>query len=215
MAKRLIVVGTGMQAEQVDFYFGAPGGREIDAFVLDPEYIREPAFLGRPVLDFAEAQRRFPPSTHELFVAIGMLAMQARKRWFVSARDAGYTMPSYVHRTAAVAENVSVGANVLIKELVVVAPFAHLGENLILSAQACVGHHSQIGSHCFLAPAAVVAGGAVIGEGCFIGANATIRDRIRVGEGCIVGAGALVMTDCAPGGVYRGADTPRTRELGA
>jgi len=213
MSRRMIVVGTGMQAEQVKFYFGQLGGHEIDAFVLDPEYLREASFLGRPVMDYAEARRRFPPTTHGLFVAIGMLATAARKRWYLAARDAGYELPSFVHRSAAVAENVAIGAGTLITELVAVAPFARLGDNLILNTQCCIGHHSRVGDHCFVAPAAAVAGGAVIDECCFVGAGAVIRDRVRIGAGCVVGAGALIMADCAPGGVYRAERTERTREL--
>ncbi len=212
MTRRLIVVGTGMQAEQVQYYFEGQGGRAIDAFVLDPEFIVAASFLGRPVLDFAEAQRRFPPASHGLFVGIGMTAGAARKRWFLAARAAGYELPSFVHRTAAVADNVAVGAGTLINELVAVAPFAQLGQNIILCPQSGIGHHTRVGSHSFFAPAAVVAGSAQIGERCFIGVNATIRDRVQVGDGCIIGAGALIMANCPAGGVYRAARTARTRE---
>jgi sugar O-acyltransferase (sialic acid O-acetyltransferase NeuD family) len=212
MDKRLLIVGTGMLAEQVQFYFGKQGGRAIDAFVLDAEYIREPAFNGRPVLDFAEAQKRFAPTTHELFVAIGFTATVARKRWFLAARAAGYTLPSHVHRSAWVAENVRVGANTLIQELVMVSPFVRLGENLMLCPQVGINHHSRIGSHCFFAPSVAVAGDVDIGECCFVGAHATIRDRVRIGEGCVVGAGALIMGDCPPRGLYRAERTERSGE---
>jgi sugar O-acyltransferase (sialic acid O-acetyltransferase NeuD family) len=211
--KRLVIVGTGMLAEQVQFYLGTLDGRAVDAYVLDAEYIRDATFGQRPVLEFAEAQRRFPPDTHEVFVAIGFTATTARKRWFFAARAAGYGLPSYVHRSASVAENVRIGANTLIQELAVVAPFVLMGDNLILCPQVSINHHTRVGSHCFFAPAAVVSGDADIGECCFIGANATIRDRVRVGERCVVGAGAVIMSDCPPGGVYRAARTVRTREL--
>lgn len=210
-SKRLVIVGTGMQAEETVYYFGTLGGIEVDAFLLDPEYLKEPSFLGRPVLGFDDARRRFPPATHALFVAIGMTAMQARRRWFGAARTAGYALPNYVHPSASVARNVVLGANTIVKDLVVVSPFATLGDDLILCPQVNISHHARLGSHGFYAPGAIVSGGATIGEGCFIGAGAIVRDRITVGDGCIVGAGAVVMEDCAPHGVYRAARTSRTR----
>lgn len=213
MSQRLIVVGTGMQAELAQFYFGQLGGREIDAFVLDPEYLREESYLGRPVMDFAEARRRYPPATHGLFVGIGMLATAARKRWYLAAREAGYELPSFVHRSAVVSENVAVGAGTLIKELVCVAPFARLGDNLILNSQCGISHHCGVGDHSFIAPAATLAGGVEIGECCFVGAGAIIRDRVRIGAGCVIGAGTVIMADCAPGGLYRPTRTERTRDL--
>lgn len=209
-AKPLVIVGTGMLAEQVAFYFEAQG-RTVDAFALDPQYIREAQFLGRPVLPVDEARQRFTPASHAMFVAIGFTATLARKRWFEQLRAEGYELPSYVHPSACVAPNVGVGANTLIQEQVVVAPFAQLGENLMLCPQVGINHHTRVGSHCFFAPAAVVAGDARIDELCFIGTNATIRDRVHVGEGCVIGAGAVIMADCPPGGVYRTPRTERTR----
>ena len=118
----LVIVGTGMQAEETVYYLGTLGGHAVDAFLLDPDYLKEPTFLGRPVLGFDEALVRFPPVTHALFVAIGMTAMPARKRWFLAARDAGYALPTYVHPSASVARNVALGPNTIVKDLAVVSP---------------------------------------------------------------------------------------------
>ncbi|WP_157267692.1 acetyltransferase [Azohydromonas aeria] len=213
MDKPLVIVGTGLLAEQVAFYLGGVAGRPLAAFVLDPQYIREPTFLQRPVLDFVEAQARFPASTHDLFVAIGHTATAARRRWFDTAMAAGYSLPSYVHPTAWVAQNVAVGANTLIQEQAVVAPFVRLGDNVTLCPQVGINHHTRVGSHCFFAPGARVAGDADIGPGCFIGLGALVRDRVRVGEGCVIGAGAVIMADCPAGGLYRATRTDRTREV--
>ena len=207
MNKPIVIVGTALLAEQVHFYFHERSQRKVDAFAVDAEYLREERFCGKPVLEFEEALSRFPPATHDLFVAIGFLHTKARQRKFDLARTRGYTLPSYVHPSACVAENVRVGANTLIQEHAMVAPFARLGEDVFLCPQVGINHHSRVGSHCFFAPAAVVAGDADIGEACFVGANATIRDRVRVGAHCVIGAGAVIMSDCAERGVY---PAPRT-----
>ena len=208
MDKPIVIVGTALLAEQMHFYFTAQG-RRVAAFAVDAEYLREDIFCGRPVLEFEEALRGHPPATHELFVAIGVLATEARQRKFDHARALGYTLPSYVHASASVAANVRVGANTLIQEQAMVAPFVRLGENVFLCPQVGINHHTRVGDHCFFAPGAVVAGDAEIGELCFVGAHATIRDRVRVGAGCVIGAGALIMGDCAERGVYPAARTER------
>ena len=211
MSKPLVIVGTGMQSELVEYYFGTEG-RRTDAYVLDAEYLREDSFRGCPVLDFAAARRRFPPHTHDLFVSIGFTATAARKRWFHAAQDAGYVLPSFVHANASVAQNVRVGANTLIRDLAVVCPFVQMGDDVFIAPQVCAGHHSRIGSHCFIAAGTVLAGGVELGEGCFVGVSATFRDRVRVGEGCLIGAGTLIMADCPPRGVYRAVRSERVRE---
>ena len=72
MGKPLVIVGTGLLAEQVHYYLGTRSGRAVDAFVLDAAYIREPRFLDRPVLDFAEAQE----------IANGSLGRSLRELFF-------------------------------------------------------------------------------------------------------------------------------------
>jgi sugar O-acyltransferase (sialic acid O-acetyltransferase NeuD family) len=213
MAKPIVIVGTGLLAEQMRFYFEEQEGRRIEAYALDPAYLREDTFLGRPVLAFDEVMERFPAATHDLFVAIGHTATAARKRKVLAAQAAGYTLPSFVHASAVVAPGVSIGPNTLVQELAVVSPFVQLGDDVMLCPHASINHHCRIGAHCFFSVGAAVCGEVQIGELCFIGANATVRDRVTIGDSCVIGAGAVIMADCAPRGVYRAARTARTRDL--
>ena len=210
MAKPLLIFGTGVLAEQVRYYFAEHAGRHIEAFTVDAAYVGDGRFDGLPVLDFVDAQKRFPPATHDLFVAIGYTQLnQARKRTFLAARALGYTLPSFVHPSASVARNVTLGANTLLREMAVISPFALMGDDICIGTQATVSHHVRVGSHCWLSAGAMVCGEARVGEACFIGANATVRDGIAVGADCVIGAGALILADCEPGGVYAATGTPR------
>lgn len=210
MSKPLVIFGLGELPDQARYYFSQHAGRRVEAFTVDAAYVTASHFGGLPVLPFDEAQRRFPPASHELFVAIGYSNHnRGRERVFLQARSLGYTLPSFVHPSAVVAKNVRIGANVMLRELAVLSCFATLGDNTIVGMQAGVSHHARIGSHVWLSAASLICGGAVIGERCFIGANATVRDKVTIGAGCIVGAGALIMSDCAADGVYAATPTPR------
>ena len=104
------------------------------------------------MLPFEEAQHRFPPSTHELFVAVGYLDYnRPRTRIFLQAQALGYTLPSFVHESAVIARNVVIGANCQVRELAVVQPFAHLGDNVSIGPRTFVSHHARIESHVWLA----------------------------------------------------------------
>ena len=100
MNKPIVIVGTAMLAEQVHYYFTEHARRVVEAFAVDAEYLREDRFCSKPVLEFEEALRRYPATTHELFLAIGFTATEVRKRKFIAARERGYTLPSYVHPSA-------------------------------------------------------------------------------------------------------------------
>jgi sugar O-acyltransferase (sialic acid O-acetyltransferase NeuD family) len=210
MSKPLLMFGVGPMVEQMHYYFTQHAGRQVDAFTVDAAFLTTSHFSGLPVLPFEEAQRRFPPSTHELFVAVGYSDFnRTRKRIFLQAQALGYTLPSFVHESAVVANNVVIGANCQVRELAVVQPFAHVGDNVSIGPRTLVSHHVHIESHVWLGPGVSVSGGSVIGERCFLGAHATVRDKVTVGAGCIVGAGALIMGDCPTGGVYAATPTAR------
>ena len=210
MSKPLLIFGLGELPDQAHYYFSQHAGRRVEAFTVDPAYATVDQFAGLPVLAFDEAQRRFPPATHDLFVAVGYSQRnQGRQRVVELARALGYVLPSFVHESAVVARNVTLGMNCMVRELAAVSPFARLGDGVIIGMQVGVSHHVSIGSHAWLSAGCVVCGNAAIGERCFIGANATVSSKVSVGPGCIIGAGALVMSDCAADGVYPATPTPR------
>jgi sugar O-acyltransferase (sialic acid O-acetyltransferase NeuD family) len=210
MSKPLLIFGLGELPDQANYYFSQHAGRRVEAFTVDPPYATVSQFAGLPVLAFDEAQHRFPPATHDLFVAVGYSQFnQGRKRVVEQAQALGYTLPSFVHESAVVARNVPLGANCMVRELAAVSPFACLGDGVIVGMQVGVSHHARIGNHAWLSAGCVVCGSATIGDRCFIGANATVSTKVRVAAGCIIGAGALIMSDCAADGVYAATPTQR------
>lgn len=210
MGKPLLIFGVGPMVEQVHYYFTQHAGRRVEAFTVEAAFLTMGSFAGLPVLPFEEAQRRFPPDTHELFVGVGYSDFnRLRKRVFLQVQALGYTLPSFVHESAVVARNVVIGANCQVRELAVVQPFARIGDNVSMGPRAAVSHHARIENHVWLGNNSHVNGSAVIEECCFLGTNANVRDGVTVGAGCIVGAGALIMSDCPAGGVYAATPTPR------
>jgi sugar O-acyltransferase (sialic acid O-acetyltransferase NeuD family) len=210
--KPLLIFGLGELPDQAHYYFSQHAGRRVEAFTVDPAYATADQFAGLPVLAFDEAQRRFPPVTHEMFVAVGYSQRnQGRQRVVELAQALGYTLPSFVHDSAVVARNVTLGANCMLRELAAVSPFARVGDGVIIGMQVGVSHHARIDSYAWLSAGSVVCGSAIIGERCFIGASAIVADKVSVGPGCVIGAGAFIMGDCAADGVY--AATPTARRV--
>jgi sugar O-acyltransferase (sialic acid O-acetyltransferase NeuD family) len=210
MSKGLLIFGLGELSELAHYYFSQHAGRRVEAFTADPAYLAEDRFAGLPVLAFDEARRRYPPESHDLFVAIGYSNHNSgRKRVYLEARTLGYTLASFVHESAIVARNVRVGANMMLRERAVVGPYVSLGEDIIVGVHAALSHHVRVDSHVWLGSGSLICGGVALGECCFVGAGATVRDKVTVGPRCIVGAGALIMSDCAADGVYAALPTPR------
>ncbi|MEI7445778.1 MAG: acetyltransferase [Burkholderiales bacterium] len=212
MTRKLVIFGAGDIAELADFYFRHDSDFEVVAFTVDREYAQAETVFGRPLVPFDEVERRCPPETHSMFVALSYAKVNAVRRDKVAAaRAKGYTLASYVSRRATTFPGLVHGENCFILEDNTIQPFVTIGDDVTLWSGNHVGHHSRIGDHCFIASHVVISGGVTIEEQCFVGVNVTIRDHVRIGARCVLGAGALIVADAEPDGVYAPSATERAR----
>ncbi len=203
--KPIVLFGTGDIASVAHFYFTHDSPREVAAFTVDREYMKELEFCGLPVVAFEEVVSRFPPDQYDMFVAISYAKMNSvRAQKCEEAKKAGYHLPSYVSSKATVWPGLQHGENCFILEDNTIQPFAKIGHHVTLWSGNHIGHHSQIGDNCFITSHVVVSGGVKIGENCFIGVNATLRDHITIAKHCVIGAATLILHDTQEFGVYIG-----------
>jgi sugar O-acyltransferase (sialic acid O-acetyltransferase NeuD family) len=208
--KKLVIFGATDAAQLAHYYFSTDSDYTIVAFSVDADYRTSDEFCELPVVPFEEIAIRYPPDSHELFVALGYSKVnQVRKSKYFAAKAVGYRLATYISSHATVLNDGRIGENCFILEDNTIQPFVTIGNNVTLWSGNHIGHHAIIRDHCFLASHIVVSGRVQIGEACFIGVNATLRDQIKIGEGCVIGAGALILSDVDPEGVYAGEATPR------
>ncbi len=200
--KDLVIFGTGPIAELADLYFREDAGRRVVAFTVDAAYRQEEQFLGRPLVPFEELPERFPPATHEAFVALAYTGLNKLRRARVDAAAAlGFGLAHYVSSKATRFSTFVPAENQFILEDNTIQPFAKVGRNVTLWSGNHIGHHSEIAEDVFIASHVVVSGGVSIGPRSFIGVNVTIRDHVKIGADCVIGAGALVLGDIPDGSV--------------
>lgn len=212
MKKPLVIFGSGDIAELAHYYFSTDSDYEVVAFTVDASYIKEPRFRNLPVVAFEDVTYHYPPESHSFFVALSYSKLNAvRKEKFLTAKERGYKLVSFISSKATVLNDGKIGENCFIFEDNTIQPFVRIGDNVTLWSGNHIGHHSIIHDHTFIASHVVVSGGVEIGEQCFLGVNATLRDHITVGDRCVVGAGALLLGDAEPEGVYLGSATERSR----
>lgn len=212
MGRKLLIFGDGDQAQLADFFFTHDSDYDVVGFTVDRPFVAADEKFGRPVVSFDEAEYRYPPSDHDLFVALGYSQLnRLRRRKYEEAKAKGYRIASYLSTRATVWPGFALGENCFILEDNTLQPFARVGDNVTLWSGNHIGHHSSIGAHSFITSHVVVSGGVEIGEHCFIGVNSTLRDHIRVGDRCIIGAGSLLTADVEAEGVYAPPATERSR----
>lgn len=210
--KSLVIFGASDIAQLAHYYFSTDSNYEVVAFTVDANYMTEAEFCGLPIVAFEDVVEKYPPNSHDFFVALSYSKLNAvRKEKFLAAKEMGYKLVSFISSRATVLNEGRVGENCFIFEDNTIQPFVTIGNNVTLWSGNHIGHHSVIHDHTFIASHVVISGGVEIGEQCFVGVNATLRDHIKIGDRCVIGAGALLLTDAAPEGVYIGSTTERSK----
>jgi sugar O-acyltransferase (sialic acid O-acetyltransferase NeuD family) len=216
VAKRLVIFGTGSQAELAHFYFRRDTDHDVAAFTVHQSHMKGGEFRGLPVVPFERVEADFPPGAFDMFVAVGYARVnRVRAAIYAEAKVKGYRLPSYVSPRCTFLAESPVGDNCFILEDNTIQPFVTIGNDVVMWSGNHIGHHSTIGDHCFVSSHVVVSGQVRVGPYCFLGVNATIRDSITIGEACVIGAGALIMRSTKDKEVYLGERSkpfPRTSD---
>ncbi|HEX7243404.1 MAG TPA: acetyltransferase [Longimicrobiaceae bacterium] len=202
--RKLVVFGNGPAARMAHYYFDRDSEYEVAAFAVDRAYLGgAEEHLGLPLVPFEEVAERYPPSGHDLFVAMGYARMnRARAEKYAEAKAKGYRLASYVSTSCTWLADDPPGDNTMVMEDNTIQPFVRIGSNVVLWSGNHVGHESVIGDHCFLTSHVVVSGFVRVGDYSFLGVNATIRDGVTLAPETLVGAGAVITRDTVERGVY-------------
>lgn len=110
----------------------------------------------------------------------------------------GLRLINAIHPSANVAENVTLGRNIVIAAGSLVCAHCRIGDSVILNTGCIVDHESTIGVATHVCPGARLAGRVTVESGAFIGIGATVTQSLRIGRESIIGAGAVVIRDVAP-----------------
>lgn len=140
-------------------------------------------YLGR-------VQEFFPSEGDQALIAIGSVA--GRKNVYKFALDRAIPLGTYIHHSAWVAPNATIGKGVIVCPNCVVSACAEVSDNVALNVFCGVGHGAKVGQHSVLGPYSVINGDTSLGEECLLGSRATLFPKVRLGKGCMVDAHTAV-----------------------
>jgi UDP-perosamine 4-acetyltransferase len=119
-------------------------------------------------------------------------------------RDAGLSLPTFVHPSAHVSPSADVDAGVQILVGAYIGPDVRLTAGALVNTRAIVEHDAVLETGAVVAPGAVLAGRPRVGRAASVGAGATVLPDCAIGDGAVVGAGAVVTRDVPAGAVVVG-----------
>jgi sugar O-acyltransferase (sialic acid O-acetyltransferase NeuD family) len=130
----------------------------------------------------------------EALALISIGSNASRQRVAAVCQHRYYT---FVHPSAIVSSQASVGIGSMIMHRAVVQVESHIGDHVIVNTGAQIDHECVIDSFVHLAPGSVLCGCVHVGAGTLIGAGAVVKPGIKIGRNAVVGAGAVVTRDVA------------------
>jgi sugar O-acyltransferase (sialic acid O-acetyltransferase NeuD family) len=199
VTRKLVIVGDSAFAEIAYEYFTHDSDYDVVAFSVERDYLKQESLFGVPVVAVDELIDRYPPSEHEICVALVYTQLnRLRTRLADTLQANGYRLASYVSSRAFVWPNVEIGEHCFVFEGNVVQPFVKLGRNVVLWSGNHIGHHSTVGDNCFVSSHVVVSGFVTIGENCFLGVNSTLANNITIGRDSWIAPSATVTRDVEP-----------------
>jgi sugar O-acyltransferase (sialic acid O-acetyltransferase NeuD family) len=209
--KRLIIVGCGQVADIVAKTLDLMGGYEIVCYADDDQSKVNGVYNGKPVVSFNKISISYPPSMHDMFIAIGYKDLnKLRENKYIEAKKLGYRLINVIHPNVGLL-NAKIGDNCYIQDGQSIQDFTQIGNNCFIFSGVLLAHHSRIEDHCWIAAGVKVAGNSVIGARCFMGVGAIVGHMIKIGENSIIGAGALIVKNTTENSVFIAPSTPRYR----
>lgn len=145
-----------------------------------------------------------PAETLHFIVSIGPGYGQIRLDIHDRLQSSGLKPIRAVHRSAFVADNVTLGEGSQVYAKAAVCVDTVIGKACIINTSASVDHECVIGDGATIGPGATLAGLVQVGPCADVYTGAVILPRMRIGANAIVGAGAVVLKDVPDNAVVVG-----------
>ena len=182
-------------------YFDALGDKEfeIEAFLVDKEYLAGDSFMGLPQIDIEKALRVYDPNKFQMLSVLGGYSrVRSREEFYNKANIQGFKLANYLSKKSEVSPDIQLGANNIIFSGSYIGPNGKLGDNNIVRQNVYLGHDFTIGDHNVISPGCNFAGLCKIQNLCYIGIGSTIIENITIFDETLIGAGSVVLRNTEP-----------------
>ena len=202
--KKYYIFGTNALALLLYHYITTDGGN-IDGFVLNKKYIFDKSVENLPQNLYAieDVIKSYGTENIGVFVPVGYAHMnETRRSVFLWLKENKVEILSYIHSSAVIASNATIGEGCVILEHVTVQPFTKLGDGNILWNGTNISHHSYIGNYNWFAPSVTLSGRVKVYDNCFFGSGSVCKNDIEIHNRVLVGAGAYVYKSLLDNSVF-------------
>jgi sugar O-acyltransferase (sialic acid O-acetyltransferase NeuD family) len=167
---------------------------EVAGFLNDFE--KGKTINGYPVLGGTNDISRFLEGDFYFVYAIHMIGRNVRsEEVFNKMKIPMDRLATIIHKSAFVADSVTVEPGVFIMANCYVGPMTKLGHCTLMMAGSMVGHHTTIGPLCHLSLGSITGSYITIGKVSDVAMGARVLERRKIGDYAVAGANSLITGD--------------------
>ncbi|MGY5846904.1 acetyltransferase [Salegentibacter sp. HM20] len=198
--RKLIIYGVGNFADFICYSFNQDSPYTVVAQCVEESYLAKASEIPHhfTLVNFDDLEKNYDPNEYDLFISAGN--DELRERIFLTAKQKGYSLASYISTNAICPTNLKIGANVFIGEATFIQPYVQIDDNsIILGAR--IGHHSKIGKNSLLS-VCLLGAEVEVGSNSFIGLNATVKPKIKIGNKNIIGMSCNITSNTGDKSIF-------------
>lgn len=139
---------------------------------------------------------------YDILVAIGNSTI--REKMQNELETAGASIPTLIHPSAVIGEQVEIGVGTVVMAGVVINCCTRVGKGCIINTSATLDHDNVIEDYVHISPGVHTAGTVKVGKDTWLGIGSIVSNNVNITSGCKVGAGAVVVKDITETGTYVG-----------
>ena len=190
MSKDIYIYGAGGHAKVVAATAKQLGYR-VSGFWEDSRENIGKTFQGSLIIPFEKV-----PAGAFIFIAFGNNQLRQQKGEYLKK---SFKIPTLVHPSAQVAEDVNLGEGCYIGACANIDPSCTIGDFCIINNGANLSHDTIIESGCHICGGVQIAGHCHIKQKTMLGIGSCVIENISIGKNCMIGAGATVVREMPDG----------------
>lgn len=199
-----VIIGAGTYGEVYLSYL-SEAGVDVIGFLDDNSELHGKIVRGIPVLGGSDMLHtlRHSHGVEAVYCPIGN--NRVRVHMLSTAHVLGYDTPNYIHPSALISHDATLGRGVYIFPQTIILPYASIGDYVMVAQRASISHHTTLHTGVFLSAGCNIGASLHVEEYAYCGMAATIMTGVkRIGKDSLIGAGAVVIRDVADKAVVAG-----------
>ncbi len=195
MKQQVAYIGFGHLGKQLSLFLRQSLKEEPNELFFDDHLFAAKQPFAYPF----EAYKNDQFASCDFYVCIGYRHLALKTKILDELKQAGRSIPSFIHRSSILNPTATVGIGVIIFPGCNIDQYVTLEDGVLLNNSVTISHNTVIGKSSFIAPGVTICGNVRMGIQNFTGSGSIISNNIEIGNNVITGIGTVITKNIPDG----------------